>query len=241
MRVLVAALVATGSMLAVVAPAAAAPPTDVAAYCQAMYPQPQLQVRCLSIEHAAAARVSRASAGFDPEPFNGCLGNTTSWVTMEACLTHVARLLHPTGASMRTPAPGLTRADSEGGVAEDPLRGTDVVPALAPAAGSAAALAPSLGGSGLQPGMPLEKPLERPSLPIPEADADRQLRTVLERTGISAAQCRKKRYGPGWVTICEDRRLAEPRRLTPLSRPTITPPLVGEHSGLVGSEDSLGL
>jgi hypothetical protein len=45
--------------------------------------------------------------------------------------------------------------------------------------------------------------MERPTRPIPEADADRLLRGILEREGSSAAQCTKKQYGPGWVIICQ--------------------------------------
>jgi len=160
MRTVVAGLIATVSLLASL-PGAAAPPEDVAAYCRATYPQVQFQVRCLNVEHAAAARVSRASAGADPGVFNHCLSVTASWASMEACLAEA----------------------------------------------------------------PLAAPAPRPSQPIPEADADRHLRGILERTGTLDAQCRKKQYGPGWVTICEDARSAD------RGRPEVSPP-VDDRLGL---------
>lgn len=245
MRAVLASLVATGSLLALLAPTAAAPPGDVAAYCRATYPQVQFQVRCLDVEHAAAARVSRASVGANPDIFNRCLGSTTSWVTMEACLAQAARIADPTGTMTRTSVPGLGpnlggSPDPAGGTA-DPLRGAALVPTLAPAAGSADALTPS-SLLGPRPGMPLSAPIQRPSIPIPEADADRQLRAVLERTGISATQCTKTQYGPGWVTICRDPRPVEHRR--PVAPPPpVTPPAPpgDDRPALPGLEDHLGL
>jgi hypothetical protein len=44
---------------------------------------------------------------------------------------------------------------------------------------------------------------ERPTRPISEADAERQLRAVLERVGYPRARCVTKQYGPGWASICE--------------------------------------
>jgi len=43
----------------------------------------------------------------------------------------------------------------------------------------------------------------RETPPISEAEAERQLRGVLERAGEPAARCTKKQYGPGWVTVCQ--------------------------------------
>jgi hypothetical protein len=226
MRAVLASLVATGSLLALLASTAAAPPGDVPAYCRATYPQAQLQIRCLNVEHAAAARVSRASVGVDPDAFNRCLGSTTSWVTMEACLGQAARVADPGATMARTPAPG---PDADGRTA------------LAPTPGSADAPAPSTGIVGPQPGVPSAAPVERPSLPIPEADADRQLRAVLERTGISATQCRKRRYGPGWVTICDDPRTVEHRRPVAPTPAVMLPPTADTSPALPGLDDGPGL
>jgi hypothetical protein len=49
------------------------------------------------------------------------------------------------------------------------------------------------------PAPPAER--ERQTRAISEADADRQLRSVLERN--PTARCEKKQYGPGWVITCE--------------------------------------
>jgi hypothetical protein len=42
-----------------------------------------------------------------------------------------------------------------------------------------------------------------PSRPVPEQQADQQLKRVLERKGAPNAKCTKKQYGGGWVTVCE--------------------------------------
>ena len=190
MRAVVAWLVATVSWLALLAPTAAAPPEDVAAYCRATYPQRRFQVRCLNVEHAAAERVSLAIPGADRDVVNRCLSGTASWVAMETCLAQSMRGGPHGGAPggvmpampVSAVSPGAPRPDRErGGPSAGPAPGTAIVP-------------------------PSPAPVERPTRPISEADADRQLRGILERTGTSAAQCSKKQYGPGWVTICDDPR-----------------------------------
>jgi hypothetical protein len=235
----VAGLIAIVSLLAPLAPGAAAPPEDVAAYCRATYPQVQFQVRCLNVEYAAAARVSRASAGADPGIFNRCLSVTASWASMEACLAQAARGVPAggigSGVSAGTPAvsPGVLPADREGAPSADPLRATAGAPPLAPTPGTAGGPSPSTTILGPQPGSPLAAPVPRPTLPIPEADADRHLRGILERTGTLATQCRKKQYGPGWVTICEDARSVD------RGRSEISPP-IDDRLGLP-IDDRLGL
>jgi hypothetical protein len=209
MRAVVAGLVATVSLLALPAPAAAAPPEDVAAYCRAAYPQVSVQVRCLSVEHAAAARVSQASASADPEILDRCLSDTTSWAAMEACLAQSARLADPGGAMTSTPPP-TAEPDLSGPGREG---GDTLAPPLVATRGSSGAPSPSTSTPGRGPGLPSLAPIEPPSRPIPEADADRHLRAILERTGTSVAQCRKKQYGPGWVTICDDTRPAARARV----------------------------
>ena len=42
-----------------------------------------------------------------------------------------------------------------------------------------------------------------PSTPVPPAEADRHLRGVLDREGVTDAKCTKKQYGGSWVTACE--------------------------------------
>jgi hypothetical protein len=43
----------------------------------------------------------------------------------------------------------------------------------------------------------------RVTRPVTEAEADRHLKGVLERSGDSQARCTKKQYAGGWVTVCE--------------------------------------
>lgn len=174
MRTVVAWLVATVALLALLAPAGAAPPTDVDAYCRATYPHVPFQVRCVNVESAAAARVARAGAAIDRTAFAGCLEASPSWAAMESCLVRSASA----EASAIAPAPDL-RLDSAGGGQPGQDHGPRISPVAAP----------------LQP--------TRPSLPIPEADAERHLRGILERLGTPSARCTKKQYGPGWVSICE--------------------------------------
>ena len=69
---------------------------------------------------------------------------------------------------------------------------------------TAAAGSPSTTILGPQPGAtPTAPEPERPSRPISEEEADKQVRDVLQRTGEPAARCTKKQYGTGWVTVCE--------------------------------------
>lgn len=169
MRTVVAWPVATVFLLALLAPAAAAPHTDVAAYCRATYPQ-SLQVRCVSVENAAAARVARTAAAIDRTVFDECLGVSPSWTVMESCLAQSAY-----GESSDR-APGAT-----------PPLGASVQPRPDPGAA----------------GRESAPEQNRPARPISEADAERHLRGILERVGIPTAQCTKKQYGPGWVSICQ--------------------------------------
>jgi hypothetical protein len=77
--------------------------------------------------------------------------------------------------------------------------GTGAAP---PVAGDASA--PSAPEPGQQAQLEAAAPEpERPTRPISEADAERQLRAVLERVGYPKARCTKKQYGPGWASICE--------------------------------------
>jgi hypothetical protein len=173
MRAVVRGLVAIAWGLALVAPAAAAPPEDVAAFCRAAYPSVQVQVRCLMVERAAAERVVQSAATADPDTVGRCHAGSLTWTVMESCLA---------GAD-----PGRAPAET---AALPPGERRDAGEAASPAAGPPAVL----------PAVAAEP--ERPTIPIPEADADRHLRRVLEREGHRTARCTKKQYWPGWVSIC---------------------------------------
>jgi hypothetical protein len=208
MRTVGACLAAAVSGLALLAPVAAAPPEDIAAYCRAVSPEVQLQVRCLNVENAAAERVSRSAAGADRDAFNRCLSASPSWAAVEICLAQSARGA-PAGGVGGVASPTAPGADPGAARPSDAAR-PPADTAGTPATGSPAA--PEAGGApssstivlGPQPGLaagPVES--ERPPRPISEADADRHLRGVLERAGTPAARCTKKQYWPGWVIICQ--------------------------------------
>jgi hypothetical protein len=210
MRTVVACLIAAAAGLMLSSGVGATPPEDVAAYCRAVYPQVQFQVRCLNVENAAADRVSRVAAGADRDSFNRCLAISPSWAAMENCLTQVARGAPVGGAGgVQGPlGPGQEPAGARTDQGSAPPAGAAGVPA------GAAPPAPAPGVSdpgssttvlGPQPGAPSATAAEgqRVTRPIPEEDADRQLRRVLEREGTPAAHCTKKQYGPGWAIICE--------------------------------------
>jgi hypothetical protein len=206
MRAVVAWLVAAVSVLALLAPGAAAPPDDVATHCRTTYPQLQLQVRCLNIEYAAAERVSRSLGGIESEMFDRCHAASNSWTVMEVCLAQSLVAGAPAGAAGVVPSNVPSRDSSARPAAAGgaPVATAAPLPALPapftlpgaqdPAAPTTAALDPQL--------VPPIEP-ERPTVPISEADAERHLRSVLERVGYRSAQCTKKQYGPGWVSVCQ--------------------------------------
>jgi hypothetical protein len=209
MRAAVASLAAAAALLGGPSPAPAAPPDDVAAYCRAVYPQVQFQVRCLSLENAAAQRVARAQPGGDPDAWARCRGSSPSWSAMEQCLAESARAAAVGGAGAagvpleRAPrqvtAPGPAKP-SEGG-APPTAPPTGAAPPSSPSSAPASAPSPSTVILGPQPTPVLPSERERQTRHISEADAERQLRSVLERN--PAARCTKKQYGPGWVITCE--------------------------------------
>jgi len=43
----------------------------------------------------------------------------------------------------------------------------------------------------------------RVTRPVTEAEAERHLKGVLERSGEPAARCTKTQYSGGWVTVCD--------------------------------------
>jgi hypothetical protein len=210
MRAVLVSLFAVALLLLGLTPAAPAPPDDIAAYCRAQHSEAPLQARCLNLENAAAARVARIGPGQDPEGWNRCRATTPSWSALEQCLGELARGAAPGGdaageaggaAGTGTPgaaeqAPGAPRPDGGGR--------TPPVPVTPPAAATPSPLV--VPGSstvilGPQPTPPSPAERERQTRHISEADADRQLRTVLERN--PSVRCTKKQYGPGWVISCE--------------------------------------
>jgi len=216
MRTVVACLIAAVAGLMLASGVGAAPPQDVAAYCRAVYPQVQFQVRCLNVENAAADRVSRAAAGTDRDSFNRCLAGSPSWAAMENCLTQVARGAPGGGAGGvqgplgpgQEPAGNRTDEASAPPAAAPPAGAAGVPPAATPPTPAPGVTDPGSSSTtvlGPQPSAPSAATAEgqRVTRPIPEEDADRQLRRVLEREGAPAAHCTKKQYGPGWAIICE--------------------------------------
>jgi hypothetical protein len=230
MRAAVAGLAGVATVVSLVALVAAAPPEDVAAYCRVTYPQVQLQLRCLNVEHAAAARVSQGAAAVDRETFSRCLSASFSWSATEGCLAQAAR-----GGLLPTPVTALPPAAERSGsppeqAASPPAAAAGVAPGAAPPV-LPGVIPPVLPGvippvaAGLSPATAALAPLpldpaaalaplpgavpaalaepERPPRPISEADAERHLRSVLERAGTPRARCTKKQYGPGWASVCE--------------------------------------
>jgi hypothetical protein len=212
MRAVVASLFVAAVLLGPSPPASASPPDDIAVYCRALHPQMPFQVRCLNLENAAAARVGRVGPGSDPDGWNRCRATTPSWSAMERCLAESARAASTGGGGggggagagpMERPpapatAPGATGPGHGGAPAAQP-----------PAAGASPTSTPPAPGAppsstvilGPQPTPPLPSERDRKTRPISEADADRHLRSVLERN--PSARCTKKQYGPGWVITCE--------------------------------------
>jgi hypothetical protein len=217
MRTVAVVLVGVASVFGPVTPAQALPPDDLAAYCRATYPQVPFQIRCMSLERASQDRVAAARSAIDPTTWNRCQGGSASWSAMEACLAQPAAVSGAGGAALPGTAgtsepadeqarrqPGEGVAPGAGGAASGEARATPGGPA-APSSPP-----PAVSGSGStiifgpQANPALSAPPEnRPTRPVSEAEADRQLRNVLERTGETSARCTKRQYGPGWVIVCD--------------------------------------
>src|SRR5262245_3745941 len=213
MRTVAVVLVVVASAFDPVASALALPPEDLAAYCRATYPQLPFQLRCMSLERTSQDRVTAARSAVDPAVFNRCQSGSPSWTAMEACLAQPAAATTPGagGAVIPGGAPAIEPTDEQGRRppaqgAAPPTAGTPTPEEARGAPGTAATPAPppaTASGSGstiiLGPqGDPaLAPPENRPTRPISEAEADRQLRNILERTGGNAARCTKRQYGPG--------------------------------------------
>jgi hypothetical protein len=204
MRTVVAILVAAVSGFALAERVVAAPPEDIAAQCRASFPQASLQVRCSYLESAAAQRVASVATGVAGDLFNRCLVISQSWTAMESCLAQVASV---PGNAPGSPPASTASPGAPGNVGTvQPPSGTPAAPAEAasptPDAADAASPRTTTPGAQAGPAAAVIEP-ERPTRPISEADAERQLRAVLERVGYPRARCTKKQYGPGWASICE--------------------------------------
>jgi hypothetical protein len=201
MRRLIVSLVAIGAGLVALGSAGAAPPDDLAAYCRATYGAVQHQVRCLYTERAARERLGRRQVAVDPETWSQCQGRAGSWTAVENCVAQPA-------------AGGAGPAGGAGG-GQEQRRGAADSAAVTPGARTPTPATPSPAGS--QPPVVTGSPstvilgprqagtveANRPMRAVSEAEAERQLKGVLERSGESSARCTKKQYGPGWVTVCE--------------------------------------
>jgi len=225
MRTVAVVLVVVALAFGPVAPAMALPPEDLAAYCRATYPQVPFQIRCMSLERTSQDRVAAARSAIDPTTWNRCQSGSASWTAMEACLAQPSAVTTPGAGGVvippgaptseptdeqarRQPAEGAAPTPggptSPGGPISEEARGA---PGTAPTPAPPPATASGSGSTiilGPQANPALSAPPEtRPTRPVSEAEADRQLRNILERTGGSAARCTKRQYGPGWVIVCD--------------------------------------
>jgi hypothetical protein len=222
MRTVTVALVVVASALGSAAPTLALPPEDLASYCRATYPQVPFQIRCMSLERASQERLSAARSAVDQATWDRCQNGSASWSAMEACLAQPATASTPApGAVVPPPGTGVTNepaddraearrqsgegaAPPSGAPPTGEARSAPGAPAAPPAPPAAASGSPSTIILGPQPNPVLASPPEnRPTRPVSEAEADRQLRNILERTGETAARCTKRQYGPGWVIVCD--------------------------------------
>jgi len=208
MRVSIVSIVVTGLMVAA-RPLFAAPPDDLSAYCRATHGAVQFQVRCLYTEKAAKERLASTRASVTPDAWSRCESSSGSWGAMESCLQ--SGTAGGAATSVGGSASGEPRAD-EG--ARPEATGTAAAPPAPASAGAPASAATS--PSPPAPGSPSTVILgpqggstasaaepNRVTRPVTEAEAERHLKGVLERSGESQARCTKKQYSGGWVTVCE--------------------------------------
>jgi hypothetical protein len=216
MKSVAVVLVVVASALGSAAPTTALPPEDLAAYCRAVYPQVPFQIRCMSLERASQERVAAARPAVEPTAWDRCHNASASWSAIESCLAQPATAsapapgsaIPPPGAGASEPADDRAAPRRQGGEGGGlPASGEARIPPTAPATPPPPAETASGSGStiilGPQASPALAPPPDnRPSRPVSEAEADRQLRNVLERTGETGAHCTKRQYGPGWVIVC---------------------------------------
>lgn len=210
MRSLVGALVAAGALLSVPGPTAAAPSADYAALCRASYPQLPSQLRCIAGERASQERLTRAQPSVDAQVWARCQAASNTWQEMEACIAQPA-----TAAAPGAPGAGGTEGAAPGPAADAQPNAPPGAAGQPGAPGATAAVPPAAAtpapdtGSGStiilgpRPSAAAAPEPDRPTRPVSEEEAERQLKDVLQRAGAADAHCTKKQYGAGWVTVCE--------------------------------------
>jgi len=200
------ALIVLGGAGLVPRTAAPAPPDDITMYCRSAYPATQAQVRCLFTERSAQERATRTRASVPPDTWMRCAGGSATWAAMEGCLAQMSTLGGGATAVGGLPAPGAD-AERGGGRAEQGADGTPNAAAQPPSGAAspptATTLSPSTTILGPQGTAASAAEPARPTRPVTEAEAERHLKGVLERSGEPAARCTKRQYGGGWVTVCE--------------------------------------
>jgi hypothetical protein len=202
----------------------AAPPSDIREFCAATTASPGARDACIRSEQDAKDRAERARQSFtgtDAATWNACYGRAATWSSLRQCLVNPAVQLQPRRSGGLVDS--LNRAaESTRGLANSMRELGDATRAAGEAARTAApdlerieTVAPSspapsppsviyLGPQTPPPASesPDTSPA-RPSIPIPQAEADRQARDAMERAGDREAKCVKRQYGSGWVTVCE--------------------------------------
>jgi hypothetical protein len=207
MRALLVSL-AVLSSLSVVAPRVmAGPPADITAYCRATQPSTQAQVRCLFSERGAQDRATRARASAAPDAWARCESGSASWTDMASCLGQAGSVTTSVGGGGAA-APGAGERDEakieQGG--DTASSATAAAPEPSETATPRSAIAPSpstviLGPRGTAASAASEP--NRVTRPVTEAEAERHLKGVLERSGEPTARCTKTQYSGGWVTVCD--------------------------------------
>ena len=204
-------LVAVAGLTLAARPLLAAPPADLPTYCRSTQPTMQAQVRCLYTEKAAQDRAAGVRAAVTPDAWGRCESSSASWTAMESCLANARAGVAPSaGGTVASPSGGGDTRPDPPGTAAVPSGDTDAPGATAAAPPVAATPPPAVTGTpstvilGPQGGAAsaVSEPA-RPTRPVTEAEAERHLKGVLERSGDSQAQCTKKEYKGGWVTVCQ--------------------------------------
>ena len=201
-------------LVALARPVEAAPPVDLPTFCRSVEAQLQFQVRCLFTERSAQARLNRSRASVAPDAWSRCESSSGSWSAMESCLGTQGPRGGIGAGGNATPAAGAAAApggaDDQGdrrpgpdtGSAAGGTSGAPTAPDPAGASSAAGTRDSSTVILGPRESAPSAAEPNRVTRPVTEAEAQRQLEGVLERSG-TAARCTKKQYGPGWVTVCE--------------------------------------
>lgn len=207
MRAATLSLIVLGAMTLVARPAAAAPPDDITIYCRSTFPATQAQVRCLFTERTAQERATRARASTAPDAWVRCASGSASWTALESCLAQTNPSAGaPTAAGgAAVPSVEAERGEGRAGQGGDAAPTTAVAPSAADGSTPPSPGTPSPSTIILGPQGTAASAAEpaRPTRPVTEAEAERHLQGVLERSGDPAARCTKRQYSGGWVTVCE--------------------------------------